>query len=88
MFGIEIQILNFPKYNYTARFDQTLSKDFFPDTLLGRRIDYFYQITPQGKFERIGKRIDETQNYSETFRNFDWLHPMLIRQRTEKEVQK
>ncbi len=85
---IDVQSLNFPGYDYIARFDPVTSDDVFPDSLIGQRIDSKYRITPQGKFEKIEETCYEAQNYSELFRKFDWRHPVLIRQRTEKKIQK
>lgn len=85
---VDVQCLNFPGYDYIARFDPVISNDVFPDSLIGQRIDSKYRITPQGKFEKIEETCYEAQNYSELFRKFDWKHPVLIRQRNEKRIQK
>ena len=37
-------------YDYILRFAPTIQKDILPDRLIGRRIDYKYEITPQGEF--------------------------------------
>lgn len=85
---VDVQRLDFPGYDYIARFDPVISADVFPDSLIGQRIDSKYRITPQGKFEKIEETYYEAQNYSEIFRTFDRKHPVLIRQRNEKKIQK
>ena len=83
---VDIQSLNFPGYDYIARFDTVTTRNVFPDSLIGQRIDSKYRITPQGKFEKQKEIRYEPQNYSALFREFDWKHPVLIRQRNEKRL--